>query len=194
MGRSRNDARGGPKETVERFVDEVWIANMTLRLYEAASNPEGPDVDAIVGFMPDQLHGGSPEAARSWARSLVEEIVERQVRGRCWPIPVQDGSSHGEGWAFDSLLGTMWLQMQWLMRGARRCEWCGKLLDMDAKQAEQSKAGTADAHVGRRKSPSHKRFCSDTTCRQKWNYRYGTGKSSKVAKKRERDRNKSRKS
>jgi hypothetical protein len=93
-----------------------------------------------------------------------------KVRGRCWTIAVRDSTSHGEGWAFDSLLGAMWLQMQWLMRGNRRCEWHGKLLDLDPEQVEQLETATQDAAgSGRRKPRSDRRFCPDTTCRQEWN-------------------------
>jgi hypothetical protein len=40
-------------ETIERFAGEAWEANLALLLYEAATNPEGPDTDAILGYMPD---------------------------------------------------------------------------------------------------------------------------------------------
>ena len=199
---SLNDARGGPGETVEKFALEAWNANRTLRLYEAATKPDDPDVDTIVGFMPDrrdgfsqeldlpttrEIHSKTPEAACNWALSFVEKRVMAEIRGRCWPIPVRrDDNSHVQGWAFDSLLGAMWLQMLWLMLGEpRRCWWCGRLLDVDPEQVEQLGTGPGDAaSSGRRKPPSHKHFCSDTNgrCRANWNYKYGTGASSKNAK------------
>ena len=205
---SLNDGRGGPGETVEKFALEAWKANLTLQLYEAATKRDGPDMDTIVGLMPDrrdgfsqamdwptlrEFHGKMSQTARDWALSFVEKMVIGEIRGRCWPIPVRrDDNSHVQGWAFDSLLGAMWLQMLWLMLGnARRCDWCGRLLDVDLKQVEQLETGTGNAAgSGQRKSPSHKRFCSDTggRCRSNWHYRYGTGKSSKRAKKQERDR------
>ena len=53
---------------------------MVLRLYEAATDPEGPDTKTIVRYMPDiqdglveyhtsvrQLHGRAPDQARTWA-------------------------------------------------------------------------------------------------------------------------------
>lgn len=205
---SLNDARGGPGETVEKFALEAWKANLTLRLYEAATKRNGPDVDTIVGFMPDRTdgfsqdmdwptvrewHGKTPEAARSWALSFVGKRVVAEIRGRCWPIPVRrDDNSHVQGWGFDSLLGAMWLQMLWIMLGEpRRCWWCERILDMDPEQVDQLEVGTEDAAgPRRRKSPSHKRFCDDTggRCKANWNYHHGTGKSSKHARKRERDR------
>jgi hypothetical protein len=205
---SLNLGYGGPGETVERFALEAWKAHLTLRLYEAATKRDGPDADTIVGLMPDrrdewdaemgwptvrEFHGKTPKMARDWALSFVEEIVAGEIRGRCWPIPVRrDDGSHVQGWAFDSLLGAMWLQMLWIMLGEpRRCSWCERILDMDPEQVEQLEARTRDVAVRRRrKPPSHKHFCDDTggRCRANWNYHHGTGKSSKHARKRERDR------
>ena len=178
---------------------------MTLQLYEAATNPEGPETGVIAGYMSEQeadlaslqgvstlsLRGGSLERAQSWAQSwalrIVEEIVEDRMRGHVWPIPVRDLNRHGDfighkqGWAFDSLLGAMWLQMMWLMRGhARRCEWCGKLLDIDTERTLQN-PGPLD---GRRKPRNDRRFCPsrdgvENKCKADWNYHRGPGKSSK---------------
>lgn len=195
--RTRNDGEGGREETVEAFAREAWLANMTLRLYEAATNPEGPDMETIVNYMTDekealadhlpserQLHGKTPERARKWALTFVEEVVEDRVRGHVWPIPVGDyNDGHKQGWAFDSLLGAMWLQMMWLMLGqVRRCEWCGRLLDTDLEVDAAGAAGEG------RKPRSDKRFCENNgKCRAKWNYHRGGGKSSKAARKKQRE-------
>jgi hypothetical protein len=206
--RIRNQGYGGPKETVEAFAREAWIANMTLRLYEAATQLEGPDQDAIAAYMPDRESLGddpcnvrkprelSPERARSWAVGIVEETVEDRLRGHVWPLPVEelgergDFMEHKQGWAFDSLLGAMWLQMMWLMVSrVRRCEWCGRLLDIDSEQEQGSQiVRIAD---GRRKPRSDRRFCPSSggvknKCKADWNYHRGTGKSSKETRRRAR--------
>jgi hypothetical protein len=204
--RTRNEGYGGPKETVEAFAREAWLANMTLRLYEAATQPEGPDLEAIVAYMPNREslgddprnvrkpRGLSPEHARGWALSIVEEIVEDRLRGHVWPVPVKelggrsDFVGHEQGWAFDSLLGAMWLQMMWLMLSrVRRCEWCGRLLDVDPEQGQGSQ--TARIADGRRKPRNDRRFCPSSggvknKCKADWNYHRGTGKSSKEARRR----------
>ena len=66
-------------------------------------------------------------------------------------------------WLFDSVLDAVWLQMQWLMCGrARRCGWCGALVDMDPEQAQQQETAVDDAGIrGRRKPPNYKRICND---------------------------------
>jgi hypothetical protein len=206
--RTRNQGYGGLKETVEAFALEAWIANMTLRLYEAATQPEGPDRDAITAYMPDRESLGdhrpearkprklSSERARSWALEIVEEIVEDRLRGQVWPLPVKelggrgDFVGHKQGWAFDSLLGAMWLQMMWLMLSrVRRCEWCGRLLDVDPEQ-EQGLQATRIAD-GRRKPRNDRRFCPSrdgvkNKCKADWNYHRGSGNSSKEARRRAR--------
>lgn len=204
--RTRNEGEGGREETVEAFAREAWLANMTLRLYEAATNPEGPDMETIVNYMTDekealadhlpserQLHGKSPEHACSWALDVVEEIVEDRLRGHVWPLPVRDRNDrlygyagHKQGWAFDSLLGAMWLQMMWLMRGhVRRCQWCGKLLDMGVEEGIED--STTVGAGGKRKPRSDRRFCDNSgRCKAKWNYHRGTGASSKEARRKNR--------
>lgn len=127
---------------------------------------------------------GDSEQAYQWARGVVEETVQRKLEQRCYPVLVGDLGSYQQGWAFDSLLGAMWLQMMWLMLGSvRRCDWCKKIIE----PADSGRAQTylpASNLGGRRKPPSHKRFCNNKDgCRQKWNYHYGSGKSSKAAKK-----------
>lgn len=219
--RTRNDGMGGPQETVEAFAREAWIANMALRLYEAASKPDGPDVSTLTFYMPDRngdegmgipstkdLHGAAPESARDWALRVVSEIVEDRVRGHVWPIPARDGTSagHSRGWAFDSLLGAMWLQMSWLMfDNAKRCEWCGKLLNIELEWAmklpKAPQSGRANLSVERlakdaedlkhqypRKPRNDRSFCKNGgRCRAAWNYHHGTGKSSKAARKKRRE-------
>jgi hypothetical protein len=219
--RVRNDGMGGPRETVEAFAREAWIANMALRLYEAASNPSGPDVATLTFYMPDQdghegmdlpstrdLYGQAPDRARDWALRVVSDIVEDRLRGHVWPIPVRDGLSSGysRGWAFDSLLGALWLQMSWLMSGnANRCQWCGKLLNIELEWAmrlpKASQTGRTNPSVKRlakdaedlkyqypRKPRSDRQFCKNGgRCRAAWNYHHGSGKSSKAARKKKRE-------
>lgn len=216
--RTRNDAKGGLEDSVEAFAREAWIANTALRLYEAATKPEGPDMEVLEIFMPDRsgmdmpsirdLYSRKPKSAQDWSLRIVSEIVEGKMRGRVWPIPVRDGVSagHSRGWAFDSLLGAMWLQMSWLMSGkAKRCEWCGELLNIDLEwamslpKARQSGEATRSAgHLAKeaedmkyqrpRKPRSDRRFCKNNgRCKAAWNYHYGPGASSKSARKEKRE-------
>jgi len=221
--RTRNEGMGGREDTVEAFSREAWTANATLRLYEAATRPESPDMDTLRSYMPDSddgltsgrngikgIYGEAPKGARNWALEVVSDIVEDKLRGHVWPIPVRDGVGigHGQGWAFDSLLGAMWLQMLWLMSGkAKRCEWCGKLLNIELEWAMRLPKNShtvrpnataaqiaKDAEDFRRANPlprkprNDRRFCNnDGRCKAAWNYHHGTGKSSKATRKKKRD-------
>jgi hypothetical protein len=94
-------------------------------------------------------------------------VVEGTVNDFCYPIlhfdphlSEHDPSQVVDVWAFENLLGAMYLQMYWLMgSGANttRCEWCGRLISLESP------------YPGAKKRPKHKRFC-DAYCRQKWNY------------------------
>jgi hypothetical protein len=180
----QNTGRGGwYEESVVRFTDEALIARMALRLYDAATSPAIPDVSTIAKFMGkrrnelgneldypsiQEIHGRTPEAAKDWALDVVERFVQRQVAGRCHPTLFGDPGSYEQGWAFDSLLGALWLQMLWYMTGQTpRCKSCLKVLK------------------GKRRSDSA--YC-DAQCRSNWNYHHGIGKSSKHERKKGQER------
>jgi len=116
---------GGAEDTVWRFVVESYAAGWTLRLYEAATDPEGVDVDAIrelTGLTP--FGGESPQFARSQALDVVARTVESMVTGRCHPVLRRKEDGIAQGWGFRDLLGAMWLQMMWLVSAdsRRRCQ------------------------------------------------------------------------
>jgi hypothetical protein len=123
--RSGGNPRGGEVDTVWRFVVESYIASRTLRLYEAATDADGVDVDAIrdlAGLTP--LGGETPEFARGQALEVVARTVERMVTDRCHPILRRKEDGIAQGWGFRDLLGAMWLQMMWLVSAdsGRRCQ------------------------------------------------------------------------
>jgi hypothetical protein len=115
------DPRGGVEDTVAAFAFEAWVANATLRLYEAAAVPGGVDVEAIAPFMHIRERGfftQTPGMARGWALGQVDRNVQYRVaRYRCYPHlyrrPVDNRGV--EGYDFGTLLGAMWLQAMWLL-------------------------------------------------------------------------------
>ena len=187
-----NASFGGQEETVVRFTDEALEARFVWKLYTAAVR-HALDLDTITKLMGkkgeelpgvrrnyrsiSKIYGQTPEAARDWALNVVAETVSRKVARRCYPVLHGGVGSYQQGWAFDSLLGAMWLQMIWLMTGkTRRCLWCYQILTFDD-----------DAPKKKRKMRSDKDFCSPQH-RAKWHYHHGSGKSSKYARKQPRDR------
>jgi hypothetical protein len=192
----QTEARGGyPKESVARFVAEALEARMIRQLFEAATARPIPDINRIFSLIssrPDgwELEFGLPsttdshqrtlERTHTWALMVVEETVQRKLQIHSHLTLSVGKGSYGEGRAFHSLLGAMWMQMLWLMCGsARRCELpgCNRILSLE----ESESSAQQRAKNGKRKTPKHKRFCSDGH-RVEWNREYGTGKSSRKAK------------
>jgi hypothetical protein len=117
----RNDI----EETHSEFVWEVRLAHRTLRLFEAATDPDGPDVESILRLRfgtHGRRAGSEPEALESVARREVSDVIERKVYEECYrAFLVRDSSWRKkrlsplvEKWVFRSLLGALWLQFNWL--------------------------------------------------------------------------------
>jgi hypothetical protein len=181
--RRLNMARGGrPHESVANFTFEAWEAHIAWRLYESVRSGGRLDEASVVQFMspinqweaditPEgsenswverDIYSSNAERVREWALTVVTDAVNRKIEDYCYPIVQGEPSSYKQSWGFRSLLGAMWLQMMFLMRVDRRCQWCGKPLDPGM--------------------PSHARFCRNNgRCRANWNYNEGSGKSSKDA-------------
>jgi hypothetical protein len=184
-----NEGFGGPAETVARFTDEALEARAVLRLYNAAISRDTKAITDLMGKKSDddlgypsirESYGGSQDSARAWALRVVQETVNRKVAGRCHPTLHGGPSSYEQGWAFNSLLGAMWLQMLFRLTGQTRvCLWCGTVLAFGEETQEGCTSG--------RKPRSDRAFC-DELCRSKWNYHEGQGKSNKHARKQARDR------
>lgn len=123
--RSGGSPMGGEGDTIWRFVVESYIAGRTLRLYEAATDPKGVDINAIRGLAGLTPFGEeSPDLARERALDTVARTVEMMVTNRSHPILRRKADGIVQGWGFKDLLGAMWLQMMWLVSAdsGRRCQ------------------------------------------------------------------------
>lgn len=100
-----------------------------------------------------------------FAIETVMDEVNRMVRTLCSAeLSIEEGSHDPSQvtveWNFMSLLGSMYLQMYWLMAAGgnvTRCEYCGQIISLARPEPEA------------RKPPQHKRFC-DKACRQSYHY------------------------
>jgi hypothetical protein len=173
----RNDARGGRRELVGKFAFAAWEAHIVLRLYESVRSQKVVDAPSVIRFMSadDQVdlpirkrrpwverdfYSQDPELTRMWALGVVDDAVNRKIGNYCYPITQGTPSAYEQVWGFKSLLGALWNQLMFLKRADRRCWQCHKPID-----------------PGRR---SHAKFCDNNgRCRSNWNYRKGSGKSSK---------------
>ncbi len=147
--KSGGNPMGGESDTVWRFVIESFIARRTLRLYEAATDPDGVDVGAIRRLMGLTPFGDeSPQFARRQALDSVARIVERMVADLCHPILRRKDDGIVQGWGFKNLLGAMWLQMMWLMiaDAGRRCRrpGCNRAITIKVPKAEELTYTEAD--------------------------------------------------
>jgi hypothetical protein len=194
-----NEGFGGPAETVARFTDEALEARAVLRLYNAAIVRDTKAITSLMGSESEdfgyssirEIYGRSPDSAQAWALRVVQETVNRKVAGRCHPTLHGNPGSYQQGWAFDSLLGAMWLQMFFRLTGQTRvCLWCGKVLSFGDETQENgvSTAKTTADNRRSRKPRSDRAFCDNNgRCKSKWNYHHGKGKSNKHARKQARD-------
>jgi hypothetical protein len=175
-GRLKADTRGGPGDTIETFVDEAWIAHGALALYEAATAPDGPDVEEISSYMAprDQdFFTETPAKSREWAMNTVAGVVQEKVGLSVYPaLYPKPGGGYVQGWNFMSLLGAMWLQAFWLLSTdqdqRRRCKWCNGVIAFE--QPEQPKSGglKRNDRSGGYRTRRDKQFCSDKCRNEHW--------------------------
>lgn len=174
------DPRGGQGDTVKRFAYEAWAANVTLRLYEAATAPDGPDLEVILRHLPYLEGIKGPETLRKQALySVLKQVQIRLERHSYLQIDRVNGKWE-RGCGFHSLLGAMWFQMSWLLDEdveERRCKWCGKVIVIELGEMQRD-PGLAKNVRGRYTTRKDKTFCSDpqdkstSECRAKYHYHY----------------------
>jgi hypothetical protein len=172
---------GGPMDNLWSFDIEARRANAVLRLYEAATDPDGPDVDKIgryeewlstqavlreFGHRMDSS-AGLRDAALGWVASTVRRTVAQD----CYPELYQEGDTFRNGYGFKSLLGAMYLQMMWLMTATgeiRRCQGpgCNKIITFEQPEQLIVDSGLKKNVRGNYRTRKDKRFCSDN-CRVK---------------------------
>src|SRR5215210_2002175 len=165
--------QGGREDSVSNFVAESLNAFGTLRLFQAATSPDGPDVDFILMGVPErqrERYGQDADQARRWALRTVASIVEAYLDSCCTPsFRLQEDGEITLEWGFKNLLGAMWLQMMWLLTSTgnvvRRCarQGCPEIIAYEQPEsprpAPRSKGGKA-----RYKPRRDKKFCSNS-CR-----------------------------
>jgi len=161
--------QGGEEDTLSRLVEEAGYANATLRLFEAATTPEGPDIDFIKRGMPEDkwdYYAQNPTEARNWALSRVGKIVEVYLESYCVPaFRTQEDGNVILTWQFNNLLGAMWIQMMWLLTSTgktRRCarRGCPRIITFESGQPPVE-PGLKKNFRGKYKTRTDKKFCTD---------------------------------
>lgn len=171
------DPRGGEGDTLKRFAYEAWAANVTLRLYEAATAPGEPNLEVILDQLPYLEGIKGPETIRKAALESVRNQVEMRLERHSY---LRIGSANGKaaaGYGFHSLLGAMWFQASWLFDDeveVRRCKWCGRVIAIEPGEMPRD-PGLAKNVRGTYKTRKDKAFCNDpqdktkSRCRANYN-------------------------
>jgi hypothetical protein len=173
------DPRGGREDSVRAFAFEAWAANSTLRLYEAATNPNGVDVDVIASFVPERRRGfftSTPEIAAAWAKDRAIASVNRVLGPHsCLQIYVRSADDRAiDAYDFRDLLGAMYLQAMWLLiagnLGRCRNPECRRVLAFEQPERKPDPSITNDRGMGY-KTRSDREYCdNDNKCANRHYY------------------------
>jgi hypothetical protein len=167
--------RGGHREKFSIFKSEAELANWVLRLYEAATAEDGPDVPRIRELLDLDDDDTGSEKIKGWALSAVARMVQRRLIGECFPrlyaLKVDSFVKSPSG--FGSLVGAMYLQMMYLITATdkntgneiKRCAGpgCDRIIYFDSSDLPEEPELRGRAVRGTYKS---REYCS-TNCRVK---------------------------
>jgi len=171
--------RGGePGDSLRGFTSEAWAAHHTLKSYEAATRPNGPDVESLVKLTSEQdrdlILNSAQETVREWALWQVRLIIQSEIAGGVYPqvYRLADGSCM-QGLGFNSLLSAMWIQMFWLAAAdhVRRCknQECSRVVSFEQPQQQAHPELRRSSRGGRYATREGKEFCS-ATCRYSYHH------------------------
>lgn len=172
----------GRSESLFEFAFAAERVARTLRLYEAADAPGGPDTKALERF---GIEGRTAHHLREAALDHVLENVAYHLEDRTYPLPYRSvlketGETVGfaEGPGFRSLLGAIYIQMWWLMKQGntvRRCQRKGCTKTITFEVPEHSEVPPINQRTGKpyKRGPyrprTDKTFCSQA-CKRNWRY------------------------
>jgi hypothetical protein len=165
--------RGGSREKFSIFKTEAELANWVLRLYEAATAEDGPDVPRIRELLVlDDDETGSAKEIKKWAHIEVARTVQRRLIGECFPrlYGLKDNRFVHSPSGFGSLGGAMWLQMMYLMTAtgkSKRCAGpgCNKIIYFDSSDLPDDPKARGRAVRATYKS---REYCSDNCRVKRW--------------------------
>jgi hypothetical protein len=160
----------GRREKFSIFKSEAELANWVLRLYEAATAEDGPNVPRIKELLELDDDTGSAKEIKKWALLEVARTVQRRLIGECFPrlYGLKDNRFVHSPSGFGSLGGAMWLQMMYLMTAtgkSKRCAGpgCDKIIYFDSSDLPDDPETRGRAVRATYKSRD---YCS-TNCRVK---------------------------
>ncbi len=175
-GRTAITVRNTAVDALPDFTREASLASRTLRLFEAATVKDGPETETILELLPDEHRDQADDLTADTAGLValwaVGDTIQHKVLEGCYPhlIPRDNPQLTGRSplvreWAFNSLLGAMWLQFMWLTtaESVRHCAGpaCNRVIDFERPD-------------GGRKRRKDAKFCSN---RCRFNHHYHKGRA-----------------
>ena len=154
--------RPDDREKVYMFVVRAVEANRCLRLFSAATERGGPNVEKLrdLGIKP-----GTDQRMKERAMAQVIDTIDIHLRNETFTrlYRSRDDGKLFRGPGFHSLLGAMWLQMAALATAPeediRRCRWCGEPITF--------KAGEPPSELRRRARGKYRTRKDRVYCKQK---------------------------
>jgi hypothetical protein len=151
------------RESVFHFCRLSTEANRVLRLWNAATNPDGPDDKQLRQL---KVRGKTPAQQSINAKRQVGEIVQKYLETETFVgLYQRSDGTYLQGRAARSLLGFLYMQMSDLMtaprEAIRRCRWCGDIIYFP-----ESEPPPSDAPRGTRRK-KHKTHSNRLYCKSK---------------------------
>lgn len=178
----------GRRENVARFAEAAEDIGACLRIYEAATADEDPDLKEVLPSA-DTLSRwgvmswpGCAGGERTWLLSVLADVVQTRLEEHCF-LQLTNGAlssipsgRFGFGPGFKNLFGAAWIQMAWLLSSdsVKRCRLpdCARVISFEPGEPA---AGIERNLRGRYRTRSDKRYCS-VNCRVKYNQRKKAGR------------------
>jgi hypothetical protein len=159
-----------------------------LRLYEAATDPDGADVEKIRRYGEPMLspvlvqrYGGwvnNPVGLRNVSLDWVAGTVRWMVAEECYPELYQEGDTFRQGFGFKTLLGAMYLQMMWLMTAKGKGRYCQApgcsnifAIDPPEESFEERRKRREQGRRKKRSTYSNKIYCSQKCVQRAYDHR-----------------------
>jgi hypothetical protein len=171
------------RESVFHFCRLSKEANLVLRLWNAATDPHGPNDGQLTQL---NVSGKTPAQRTKNAKRRVGEIVQKHLETETFVgLYQRSDGTYLQGRAARSLLGFLYMQMSDLMtaprEAVRHCRWCGDIIDF-----RESEPPPSDTPKGTRrkkhKTHSNRLYCTskdgvENYCKNQYNAaRRRTGK------------------
>jgi hypothetical protein len=158
VGAAVDRVRSRRRDLTDR-IPSAW--SRRLRLFEAAKNPDGPDVRKLqrLGAL-----GKTPEERKAVALDEVYRTVDKYLKRETYVRSYRHGDgTASRGFGFRSLLGALFLQLSDLVNApqghVRFCKWCREVIAFE--QGEPPAADVPKGTRGKHRTHSNREYCKE---------------------------------